>query len=404
MLSYITLNIVLFSIDYYYSCFDFIIYTLLTLIPLLLVVAFFTLAERKAMASIQRRSGPNVVGIWGVLQPFADGLKLVLKEIIIPNKANNFLFILAPSFTLFLSFLGWVVISFDLYTKIFNLNNNLLFILVISSFSVHGILLSGWSSNSKYALLGALRSASQMISYEISISLILVPIILLSSSLNINEIIHKQDETCWFILPLLPLAIIFFISILAETNRAPFDLPEAEAELVAGYNVEYSGITFAAFFLGEYANILLMSSLFVIFFLGGGSVIPYAIDVTSKSIVLQCNWFWPVVIIFKGIKIFFLTIMKYGYPSILIASLSQGFVFSVKTIIVTFIFIFTRANLPRFRFDQLMYIGWKIFLPLSLSFVLFYSGVLIAFNGLNTTELPFINASDNFIQSFSVLF
>lgn len=233
-------NLTLFSIEYYYSNLDFVVYTILTLIPLLIVVAFFTLAERKAMASIQRRSGPNVVGMFGFLQPFADGLKLVVKEIIIPSKANNFLFILGPCMTLFLSFTGWIIISLDLNTIIYNLNNSLLFILVISSLSVYGILLSGWASNSKYALIGSLRSVSQMISYEVSISLIIIPIILFSGSLNINQIIWIQNETIWFIAPLLPLSIIFFISILAETNRAPFDLPEAEAELVAGYNVEVS--------------------------------------------------------------------------------------------------------------------------------------------------------------------
>lgn len=200
------------------------------------------------MASIQRRKGPNVVGIWGFLQPFSDALKLVVKEIIIPNKANKFLFILGPMITLFLSLIGWIVISFDLYTLIWNLNCSLLYVFVVSSLGVYGILLSGWASNSKYALMGALRSVAQMISYEVSISLIMIPIILLSGSLNLNKIIFSQIKTIWFLGPLFPLAIIFFISILAETNRVPFDLPEAEAELVAGYNVEYSGITFAAFF------------------------------------------------------------------------------------------------------------------------------------------------------------
>ena len=259
-------SLITFSIEYYYSYFDFVVYSLLTLVPLLIAIAFFTLIERKVMASIQRRKGPNVVGIWGFLQPFADALKLVVKEIIIPNRANKFLFIFGPAITLFLSFFGWIVISFDLYSLIWNLNSSLLYVFVVSSLGVYGILLSGWASNSKYALMGSLRSVSQMISYEVSISLILIPIILLSSSLNLNKIMFMQLKTVWFLFPLFPIVIIFFISILAETNRVPFDLPEAEAELVAGYNVEYSGITFASFFLGEYANILLMSSLFVIFF------------------------------------------------------------------------------------------------------------------------------------------
>jgi NADH-quinone oxidoreductase subunit H len=336
---------------------------------LLIVVAFFTLAERKIMASIQRRKGPSIVGIWGFLQPFADGLKLVVKELIIPIKSNNFLFVFSPVLTLFLSFIGWIVISFDFYTKIFNLNNNLLFVLIISSIGLYGILLSGWSSNSKYALLGSLRSVSQMISYEVSISLIIMPIILFSGSLNLNQIVYVQNETIWFFFPLFPLAIIFFISILAETNRAPFDLPEAEAELVAGYNVEYSAITFAAFFLGEYTNILLMSSLFVILFLGGG---------LSKN-------------------------SSFNFNSILI-SLEHEFFFSLKTITITFFFIFVRANLPRFRFDQLMFIGWKIFLPLTLGFLLLFSGILVSFNSLNIFQLPRINSAYNFIEIFSTRF
>lgn len=362
-----------FSIENYYSNLDFIIHSLLTLIPLLIVVAFFTLAERKAMASIQRRKGPNVVGIWGFLQPFADGLKLVVKEIIIPTKANKFLFVFGPFLTLFLSFISWLAIPFEIYTRIFDLNNSLLYILVVSSLGIYGILLSGWSSNSKYALMGALRSVSQMISYEVSISLIILPIILFSNSLNLNTIIQMQKETIWFIFPLLPIAIIFFISILAETNRAPFDLPEAEAELVAGYNVEYSAIMFAAFFLGEYTNILLMSSLFVIFFLGGGH--------------------------------YFVTKQLGGaFFNLAINSTLWIFVFAVKSISVTFLFIFVRANLPRFRFDQLMQLGWKIFLPLTLSFIFFFTGLLFSLKGLSIVQTPNFNASFNYINSFSLRF
>lgn len=362
-----------FSFDYYYSYLDFIIHSLLTLIPLLIVVAFFTLAERKAMASIQRRKGPNVVGIWGFLQPFADGLKLVIKEIILPTKANKFLFVFGPFLTLFLSFIGWLAVPFDIYSRIFDLNNSLLYVLVISSLGVYGILLSGWSSNSKYALMGALRSVSQMISYEVSISLIILPIILFGNSLNLNTIIYTQKETIWFIFPLFPISIIFFISILAETNRAPFDLPEAEAELVAGYNVEYSAILFAAFFLGEYANILLMSSLFVIFFLGGGHF-------------FLTKWF-----VFNNINI-------------LLSVSIWIFIFAIKTILITFLFIFVRANLPRFRFDQLMFIGWKIFLPITLSFIFFFSGFLFSVEGLNIIQIPYNTQSFDFINSFSLRF
>ena len=364
-------SILIFSIEFYYSYLDFLVYALFTLVPLLIVVAFFTLIERKIMASIQRRRGPNVVGIWGVLQPFADALKLIIKEIIVPNKANKFLFIFAPSFTLFLSFIGWLAISFDLYTIIFNLNNNLLYILVVSSLGVYGILLSGWASNSKYALMGSLRSVSQMISYEVSINLIIIPVILFTGSLNINKIIFMQMKTVWFAFPMLPLVLIFFISILAETNRAPFDLPEAEAELVAGYNVEYSAITFAAFFLGEYANILLMSTLFIILFFGGGSSIFFSCWVSDISVL----------------KI-----------------LDQNFYMALKIILVTFLFVFVRANLPRFRFDQLMFIGWKIFLPITLGFVLFFPGLLFSFNCLEITQLPRLNLGEDFITSFSTRF
>ena len=363
-----TFFIVVFSTEYYYSYLDFILYTLLTLIPLLIVIAFFTLIERKIMASIQRRKGPNVVGLWGFLQPFADGFKLVIKEVIIPNKANKFLFVMAPGITLFLSFISWVAISFDLNTQILNINNSLLYVLVISALGVYGILLSGWSSNSKYALMGSLRSVSQMISYEVSISLIVIPIILLSGSLNLNQIIFMQEKTIWFLFPLLPLSIIFFISILAETNRAPFDLPEAEAELVAGYNVEYSAITFAAFFLGEYGNILLMSSLFVIFFLGGG----------------------------LGIGVFYL------FEETFFFIFFQDLFFCLKIIFINFLFVFVRANLPRFRFDQLMFIGWKIFLPLTLSLIFFFAGVLLAFNSLELVQLPFLGNRYNYITIFKL--
>lgn len=354
-----------FSFKFFYGYLDFIIHSLLTLLPLLIVIAFFTLAERKAMASIQRRRGPTIVGFFGVLQPFADGLKLIIKEVILPTKANKVLFVFAPFLILFLSFLGWIVVPFEIYSRMFDLNNSLLYILVISSLGVYGLFLSGWASNSKYALMGALRSISQMISYEVSISLIVILIVLFGSSLNINNIIYIQREIIWFIFPLFPLAILFFISILAETNRAPFDLPEAEAELVAGYNVEYSAIMFAAFFLGEYTNILLMSSLFIIIFFGGGSFLYF-----------NLNLFWS--------TMFFIL------------------VFSIKTIVSVFLFIFVRANLPRFRFDQLMYIGWKIFLPIILGFLLFFPGFLYSVHGLNIIQIPRVGLGFNYIDSFRV--
>ena len=340
MLSYLVNLFVFIISSFYFGYLDIIFYTLFVLIPLLLSIAFFTLAERKIMASIQRRKGPNVVGLWGFLQPFADGLKLLSKEIIIPLKSHKILFFLAPFLTLFLSFINWVVIPFNIFNVTLTFNLDLLYVMVISSFSVFSILFAGWSSNSKYALIGSLRAVSQMISYEVSISLILIPIICFVSSLSLRKIILVQSFTTWFILPLFPLAIIFFISILAETNRIPFDLPEAEAELVAGYNVEYSSFIFASFFLGEYSNILVMSSLFVLFFLGGGDFgILY-----NSSLLLNTSFFY---------------ILLYD------------FCFSFKIIIIAFWFVFIRANLPRYRFDQLMFIGWKVFLPISLSLIFF---------------------------------
>jgi NADH-quinone oxidoreductase subunit H len=233
---------------------------------LLLTIALTTLLERKVMGSVQRRRGPNVAGLFGFLQPIADGLKLFLKEIIIPTNSNVFLFLIAPVFTLFSSILLWLVIPFNKTIALLDTPHSMLYLLAISSLAVYGIIFSGWSSNSKYAFLGGLRSSAQMISYEVSISFVWLVIALLSESLNLCDIIKKQEETTWFIIPLLPLYIIFFIIVLAETNRAPFDSPEAEAELVAGYNVEYSSIAFALFFLGEYANMALMSSLLTIFF------------------------------------------------------------------------------------------------------------------------------------------
>lgn len=325
--------------------FENLLLVIISLVSLLISIAYFTLTERKFIASVQRRRGPDVVGFWGLLQPLADGLKLVIKEIIVPTLSNRGLFIFAPILTLILSFSGWAVIpnSFDSYIVDFSLS--LMFILVVSALGVYGILLAGWSSNSKYALLGGLRSVSQMISYEVAISLIILPVIIFSGSLNLIDIVYIQSQSVWYLFPLFPLAIIMFISILAETNRTPFDLPEAEAELVAGYNVEYSSIIFAMFFLGEYGNILLMSSLFVILFLGGWS--------------------------FYGI-----------FPEI---------IFSLKISCLVFIFIFVRANVPRYRYDQLMQLGWKIFLPITLGLIFFSSGCLISCNALKLKQLPYFN-------------
>jgi NADH-quinone oxidoreductase subunit H len=355
---------------------------------LLIAIAYFTAAERKIMASIQRRRGPNLVGVWGLLQPLADGLKLIAKEMLIPTKTNSQIFVAAPILILTLSLISWSVIPFNLldlsetaqaskvtyaidqlmlnnvtnvashyaeWNDIANIRYSLLFILAISSLNVYGIIIAGWASNSKYSFLGSLRSAAQMISYEVSIGLVILPVILLSGALNFTKIVFVQSQTIWFIFPLLPCAIIFFISMLAETNRAPFDLPEAEAELVAGYNVEYSSIIFAMFFLGEYCNMLLMSILFVLFFLGG--------------------WHFPVTLL----------------PSVFyLSSWFATLVLSIKVVLVCFAFVWVRATFPRYRYDQLMDIGWKVFLPLTLAFLVFVAGFLLMFNALpiNLEILP----------------
>ena len=315
---------------------------ILIIIPLLIAVAYLTLAERKVMAAMQRRKGPNVVGIFGLLQPLADGLKLFVKETILPSSANIVIFILAPILTFLLALVSWCVIPLGEGIVYSDINIGVLYILAISSLGVYGIIISGWSSNSKYAFLGALRSAAQMVSYEVSIGLVLINVLLCSGSLNFTEIVLSQQKV-WFIFPLLPIFIMFYISILAETNRAPFDLPEAEAELVAGYNVEYWAMGFALFFLGEYANMILMSSLTAIFFFGGW--LPL-INLTIFHWIPSTIWF------------------------------------GLKTTILLFGFIWVRSSFPRYRYDQLMRLGWKILLPLSLGWVFLISGVLLSFNWL----------------------
>lgn len=312
------------------------------IIPLLLGVAFLTLAERKVMASMQRRKGPNVVGLFGILQPLADGLKLLLKEPVLPSNANIIIFLLAPVLTFMLSLISWAVVPFGYGVVLSDLNVGVLYLFAISSLGVYGIITAGWSSNSKYAFLGCLRSAAQMVSYEVSIGLIIITVLLCVGSLNLSEIVLAQEEI-WFCIPLFPLLILFFISCLAETNRAPFDLPEAEAELVAGYNVEYSSMGFALFFLGEYANMIMMSGMCSILFLGG--------------------WLPP-------------------FDFVLFHWIPGGFWFGIKIVFFLFLYIWVRAAFPRYRYDQLMRLGWKVFLPLSLAWVIFVAGNLIAFNWL----------------------
>jgi len=332
--------------------FSFPLYELTIIILLLIAVPFLTLYERKVLAAMQLRKGPDVVGIWGLLQPFADGFKLILKETVILSNSNKLIFIFSAILALLLSVVNWAILPFNsLRAGLTDINLALLYIFFISSFSVYTIILSGWSSNSRYSFLGALRSSAQMISYEVSIGLILINVLLCVGSLNLVDIINFQ-KSIWLIIPLFPLFPLFIISALAETNRAPFDLPEAEAELVSGYNVEYSAIGFALFFIGEYANMIFMSCLATVLFLGGWFIFPIN--------------FFPV----ENINFYFLLDILYWW------------VFSLKAVFVLFIFLWSRAAFPRYRYDQLMHLGWKVFLPLSLSFILFYSGILLSCSGL----------------------
>lgn len=317
---------------------------LAVVIPLLISVAYFTIAERKIMGSIHRRKGPNVIGFLGLLQPLADGLKLFAKETILPSNSNVIIFLLAPMLTFILSLMGWSVIPFSLNIVLSDLNVGVLYLFAISSLSVYGIVMAGWSSNSKYPFLGALRSAAQMISYEVSIGFIIVNVCLCVGSFNLSKIILSQ-QNIWFIIPLFPMFVLFAISMLAETNRHPFDLPEAEAELVAGYQTEYSGMMYAMFWLGEYANILLMCAMGAILFLGG--------------------WMSPIDI----------------YPFTLV----PGAIWLILKILFLFIlFALVKAIVPRYRYDQLMRLGWKVFLPLSLTWVVLTASYLFYFNLLPT--------------------
>lgn len=313
-------------------------------IPLLLCVAYLTYAERRIIGIIQLRRGPNVTGIAGLLQPIADALKLMFKEVILPHKADKFIFLLAPVVTFVLSLIGWAVIPFSDSGAMANINVGVLYLFAVSSLNIYGIIMAGWASNSKYAFLGAVRSSAQMISYEISIGLILVCVLLTTGTLNLTEIVMAQEDMGWEIkLLLFPMMIVFFISILAETNRLPFDLPEAEAELVAGYNVEYSSMPFALFFLGEYMNMILTSSMLVLLFWSGW--LPL-LDLDILYLIPPFVWF------------------------------------VIKVSFVLFCFIWVRATFPRYRYDQLMMLGWKVFLPLTLFWVIFTSSMLLIFDKL----------------------
>ncbi|CAH2604846.1 NADH:quinone oxidoreductase subunit H [Rhodovastum atsumiense] len=309
------------------------------LTPLLVGVAYLTYAERKVLAAIQLRKGPNVVGPFGLFQPFADAIKMVFKETVIPAGANRALFLFAPMLTFMLAMIAWAVIPVNNGWAIADINVGILYIFAISSLGVYGIVIAGWASNSKYAFLGALRSAAQMVSYEVSMGFVLVSVLLCAGSLNLNDIVLAQRNV-WFCIPLLPMFVVFFISALAETNRAPFDIPEGESEIVAGFFVEYSSMSFGLFFLGEYANMFLMSAMTSILFLGG--------------------WLGPFGIL-PALGPLWLTL---------------------KICFLLFVFIWVRGTFPRYRYDQLMRLGWKVFLPLSLLWLVITAGVLMAFGWL----------------------
>ena len=312
------------------------------LVPLLLSVAYLTYAERKVIAAMQLRKGPNVVGPFGLLQPIADALKLLFKETVLPSGANKIVFLAAPMITFILGVVAWAVIPFGEGLVLADINVGILYLFAISSLGVYGIIMAGWASNSVYPFLGALRSAAQMVSYEVSIGFVIITVLLCVGSLNLSDIVMAQ-KTVWFCIPLLPMFVIFFISGLAETNRAPFDLPEAEAELVSGYNVEYSSMTFALFFLGEYANMILMSAMTAILFLGGW--LP-PVDIAPFNWIPGPIWF------------------------------------ALKIAFVLFCFLWVRATFPRYRYDQLMRLGWKVFLPFSLFWVVLTAGFLVAMDWL----------------------
>ncbi|HFA59183.1 MAG TPA: NADH-quinone oxidoreductase subunit NuoH [Rhodospirillales bacterium] len=318
-----------------------VVYTLAIIVPLLVAVAYLTYAERKVIGGMQLRQGPMFVGPYGLLQPLADGVKLFFKETVIPSRANKGVFVIAPMLTFILALIGWAVIPFGDGLVLADINVGILYLFAVSSLGVYGIIMAGWASNSRYAFLGALRSSAQMISYEIAMGMIIISVLLTAGSLNLSDIVRAQAEQGWYVIWHFPMFMIFLVAILAETNRLPFDLPEDEASLVTGYNVEYSSMTFALFFLGEYANMILMSAMASILFLGGW-LPPF--EVAPFTWIPGPLWF------------------------------------ILKICAVLFVYIWARATLPRYRYDQLMRLGWKVLLPIAFGWLVLTAGVLVAFD------------------------
>ena len=379
-----------------------ILEVLIVLIPILMTVAFVTVAERKIMAAMQRRCGPNAVGVWGLLQPFADALKLLVKEIVIPRQSNNLLFILGPCITLVFALLGWSIIPFGEGLAIFDYELGVFYALAVASLSSYGILISGWAANSKYAFMGAIRSTAQLLSYELVFSSIILILIIFSGSFSLTYIVECQ-QAVWNIFPLLPIALMFFISILAETNRPPFDLAEAESELVAGFMTEHSAGVFVFFFLGEYSSLILMSAFMAVFFLGGHHC-PDIHKLILEPFLLFYNSYWQTDIIYNfrafsdiynssgystlsenneiistqywhvnsdSMTIFSSKDTVFNSISILIDKIYGSYVLGFKIIIVVFFYIWVRASFPRLRYDQLMSLCWKELLPLVFAYIIF---------------------------------
>lgn len=364
-----------------------ILEVLVVLVPILMTVAFVTIAERKVMAAMQRRCGPNAVGVWGILQPFADALKLLVKEIIIPRQSNSLLFVIGPCITLIFALLGWAIIPFGEGLAIFDYELGVFFALAVSSIGSYGILVSGWAANSKYAFMGAIRSTAQLLSYELVFSSIVLILIIFSGSFSLTYIVECQ-QAVWNIFPLLPIALMFFIAILAETNRPPFDLPEAESELVAGFMTEHGASIFVFFFLGEYSSLILMSSFMSIFFLGGHHCPDLHKIILDPFIflfyLLECEFSYYFPLVWNSnlnynnihpVNDYFINFSSKNtmleFINILIDKVQGSYILGFKIVIVVFFYIWVRASFPRFRYDQLMSLCWKELLPLVFAYIIF---------------------------------